>query len=259
VSAAEETVVEAPVAATAALVEVTEAPGEAPVEITDVPAEAPNEIGDAVAEVVSGAEEMAADALAETGAQGAVLGAAVANKVAEAVPSEALDEVAGAADDSGNVNILDAVVKEIQETYSLQDIAKFKEKLEFVEGIGPAYAAKLNAAGINTVLDLLQRGATRKGRLDLAEATGIAGKLILKWVNHADLYRIKGVGSEYADLLEAAGVDTVVELAHRNPANLLNTVLETNKVRSLVRKEPVASQLEDWVTQAKELPRIIQY
>ena len=94
---------------------------------------------------------------------------------------------------------------------------------------------------------------------DLVEATGISGKLILKWVNHADLYRIKGVGSEYADLLEAAGVDTVMELAQRNPANLLPRMLEVNEEKKLVRRTPVQSQVDDWVGQAKTMQRVIQY
>jgi len=110
-----------------------------------------------------------------------------------------------------------------------------------------------------TVLDLLRRGSTRKGRVELVEATGITGKLILKWVNHADLYRIKGVGSEYADLLEAAGVDTVVELAQRNPANLLPKMVAVNEEKKLVRKTPFQSQVDDWVAQAKNLDRMIQY
>jgi predicted flap endonuclease-1-like 5' DNA nuclease len=148
---------------------------------------------------------------------------------------------------------------DIEATFPLEEMAKFKETLEFVEGIGPAYAEKLRAIGVLTVLDLLRRGATRKGRAELAELSGITGKLILKWVNHADLYRIKGVGSEYADLLEAAGVDTVVELANRNPANLLPRMLEVNEEKRLVRRSPVQSQVDEWVAQAKKLSRMIQY
>jgi len=148
---------------------------------------------------------------------------------------------------------------DIEATFPLEEIAKFKEALEFVEGIGPVFAEKLRAIGVLTVLDLLHRGATRNGRAELAELSGITGKLILEWVNHADLYRIKGVGSEYADLLEAAGVDTVVELAHRNPANLLPKMLEVNEAKHLVRRLPVQSQVDDWVAQAKKLSRIVQY
>jgi predicted flap endonuclease-1-like 5' DNA nuclease len=151
------------------------------------------------------------------------------------------------------------VVAQIESRLSLGEMAIFKHKLDYVEGIGPVYAEKLRGIGVMTVLDLLQQGTTRKGRARLAERSGITGTLILKWVNHTDLYRIKGVGAEYADLLEAAGVDTVVELGHRNPANLLQKMLEINEAKHLVRKTPVLSQVTDWVVQAKGLPRIVQY
>jgi predicted flap endonuclease-1-like 5' DNA nuclease len=128
-----------------------------------------------------------------------------------------------------------------------------------VEGIGPVYAEKLEAAGVKTTDDLLERGASAKGRADLESATDIGHELILKWVNRVDLYRIKGIGSEYSDLLEVAGVDTVPELAQRNPANLTETLAEANAARSLVRKLPTAEQVADWVAQAKALPRIVTY
>jgi predicted flap endonuclease-1-like 5' DNA nuclease len=95
--------------------------------------------------------------------------------------------------------------------------------------------------------------------MELAEQAEISGKLILEWVNHVDLYRIKGVGSEYADLLEEAGVDTVVELATRNPANLFQKMIEVNEEKKLVRRTPFQSQVEDWVAQAKQLPRKVMY
>jgi predicted flap endonuclease-1-like 5' DNA nuclease len=151
------------------------------------------------------------------------------------------------------------VVAQIESRLSLGEMAIFKRKLDYVEGIGPVYAGKLREIGVMTVLDLLQQGTTRKGRARLAERSGITGTLILKWVNHTDLYRIKGVGAEYADLLEAAGVDTVVELGHRNPANLLQKMLDINEAKHLVRKTPVLSQVTDWIVQAKGLPRIVQY
>jgi predicted flap endonuclease-1-like 5' DNA nuclease len=128
-----------------------------------------------------------------------------------------------------------------------------------VEGIGPVYAEKLEAAGVKTTDDLLERGASTGGRADLESATGIGHELILKWVNRVDLYRIKGIGSEYSDLLEVAGVDTVPELAQRNPANLTETLAEANAARSLVRKLPTVEQVSDWVTQAKALPRVVTY
>ena len=105
----------------------------------------------------------------------------------------------------------------------------------------------------------MKAGASRKGREEIAEKSGISGKLILKWVNHVDLYRIQGIGSEYADLLEASGVDTVIELAQRNPGNLYAKMTEVNSTRQLVRKLPSAEQVDEWIQQAKELPRMITY
>jgi predicted flap endonuclease-1-like 5' DNA nuclease len=128
-----------------------------------------------------------------------------------------------------------------------------------IEGIGKVYAAKLEAAGISTVESLLERGATPKGRQDLAEQTDIGGKLILEWVNLADLFRIKGIGEEFSDLLEEAGVDTVPELAQRNPENLHSKLVEVNEAKKLVRRVPGLSQVQDWVAQAKELPRVVTY
>ena len=128
-----------------------------------------------------------------------------------------------------------------------------------VEGIGPVYAEKLSMVGINTVGGLLNAGKTPKGRNELAQKTGISSKLILEWVNHADLFRIKGVGSEYADLLEAAGVDTVPELAQRNAANLFDKMVEVNAKKRIVRRVPPKVSVEKWVAQAKELPRVIEY
>lgn len=128
-----------------------------------------------------------------------------------------------------------------------------------IEGVGDAYAQKLKAAGISTTEALLEKGGTPKGRKELAEQTGISDALILRWVNHADLYRIKGVGSEYSELLEAAGVDTVVELAKRNAENLHQKMVEVNEAKKKVRKLPVQSQVSDWVEQAKQLPRAVHY
>ncbi len=128
-----------------------------------------------------------------------------------------------------------------------------------IEGIGEAYAVKFKTVGVTTVEKLLDAGCTPKGRKELAEKTGISEALILKWVNHSDLYRIKGVGSEYSDLLEAAGVDTVVELATRKAENLVAKMQEVNKAKKLVRNLPVLSQVTDWVEQAKKLPRVITY
>jgi predicted flap endonuclease-1-like 5' DNA nuclease len=132
-------------------------------------------------------------------------------------------------------------------------------KIVEIEGIGEAYAKKLQAAGVATAEALLQKGAAPKGRKELAEATGISAAQVLQWVNHVDLFRIKGVGSEYADLLEASGVDTVVELAKRVPENLVAKMTEVNGVKKLVRKLPVLKQVTNWVDQAKALPRAVTY
>jgi predicted flap endonuclease-1-like 5' DNA nuclease len=109
------------------------------------------------------------------------------------------------------------------------------------------------------VAGLLEKGATKKGRSELAEQSGITEKLILKWTNHADLARVKGVGGEYAELLEAAGVDTVPELAQRKPENLLAKMTEVNEEKKLVRRLPTVAQVEGWVEQAKALPRVITH
>jgi predicted flap endonuclease-1-like 5' DNA nuclease len=131
--------------------------------------------------------------------------------------------------------------------------------VEAIEGVGMVYQSKLRDAGIRTVESLLKLGASRKGRRQLAEKTGISEKLILEWVNRADLMRIKGVGEEYSDLLEAAGVDTVRELAVRNPDNLHQAMLEVNQRKHLVRRAPVLVQVQNWISQAKSLPAIITY
>ena len=132
-------------------------------------------------------------------------------------------------------------------------------KLTKIEGIGESYAATLEANGISSIENLLDTCKSRKGRDNLAEKSGISGKLILKWTNRADLARVKGIGGEYADLLEAAGVDTVPELATRKPANLAAKLHEVNDEKKLVRKLPTENQVEGWVAQAKELPRVIEY
>ena len=132
-------------------------------------------------------------------------------------------------------------------------------KLSAIEGIGDIYAAKLDAKGIRGTAGLLKAGATPKGRQELADATGISPALILEWVNHADLFRITGVGEEYADLLEEAGVDTVPELAQRNAENLYAKLKDTNAMKNLVRHLPGQQQVAAWIEQAKVLPRAIEY
>jgi predicted flap endonuclease-1-like 5' DNA nuclease len=128
-----------------------------------------------------------------------------------------------------------------------------------IEGIGPAYAAKLQAVGIRTTEALLQSGRGAEQRKQLAATAGVSDNLILEWVNRADLARIKGIGGQYGDLLENAGVDTVVELSNRVPENLLAKMLEVNKEKNLVNKMPGLKQVKNWVAQAKKLPRVVTY
>ena len=128
-----------------------------------------------------------------------------------------------------------------------------------IEGIADTYSAKLHEAGIGTVEELLSEGSTPAGREQIAEASGIGHERILKWVNHADLFRINGVAGEYAELLEAAGVDTVVELGHRNAEHLTEKLEEVNESKRLVRRVPSLGEVERWIDEAKALPRAVTY
>ena len=127
-------------------------------------------------------------------------------------------------------------------------------RIEDVEGIGPAQSALLTAAGVSSTADLLERAGPRAGRAALAEATGISPKLLLEWVNLADLMRIKGIGEEFSDLLEAAGVDSPAELAQRNAANLAQTFQELDAARpNWIRRLPSQETVEEWIAAAKKL------
>ena len=132
-------------------------------------------------------------------------------------------------------------------------------KIIDIEGVGEAYAEKLTAAGINKVSELLEKCAAAKGRKELAEATGISEKLILRWTNHADLFRINGVGPQFAELLEAAGVDTVKEFRHRVAANLQPKLVEVNEAKNICNRVPAVSEIEKMVAQAKELEPMVTY
>ncbi len=132
-------------------------------------------------------------------------------------------------------------------------------KIIDVEGIGPVYAEKLQAAGIKTTEEYLEKCATPAGRKALAEATEISPKLILKWANHADLFRINGIASQFAELLEAAGVDTVKEFRHRVAANLQPKLVEVNDQKNLCNRVPSVSELEKMIAQAKELEPVLTY
>jgi predicted flap endonuclease-1-like 5' DNA nuclease len=132
-------------------------------------------------------------------------------------------------------------------------------KLIDIEGIGPSNAQKLNNAGVTSIQTLLKQGANPNGRKELAEKSGISEKQILEWVNHADLFRVKGIGGQYSDVLESAGVDTVAELAKRNAENLYQKILEVNEQNHLVRHLPGISQVREWIRRANQLPRVVSY
>ncbi len=133
------------------------------------------------------------------------------------------------------------------------------KSIEAIEGIGPAYGAKLREIGCSSPAKLLKAGADRQGRKQIAERSGISDSIILRCVNMADLFRIKGVATQYAELLEAAGVDTVKELRNRNAANLAEAMKNTNAEKKLVRLVPSLKSVENWVEQAKSLPPVVTY
>ena len=132
-------------------------------------------------------------------------------------------------------------------------------KIIDIEGVGDVYAEKLIAAGINKASELLEKCAAPKGRKELAEATGISEKLILKWANHTDLYRINGVGPQFAELLEAAGVDTVKEFRHRVAENLQPKLAEVNEQKNICNRVPAVSEIQKMIDQAKELEPKVTY
>jgi predicted flap endonuclease-1-like 5' DNA nuclease len=131
--------------------------------------------------------------------------------------------------------------------------------IDAIEGVGHKYATKLRKAGVRTTEALLKIGSTRKGRKGLAETTGLTEHQLLEWVNRADLMRVKGVGEEYSDLLEAAGVDTIKELRRRNPENLLGAMMDVNAKKRLVRRLPTESMVERWVEYAKTLDPLVSH
>jgi uncharacterized membrane protein HdeD (DUF308 family) len=241
---------------------------EAPAEVVAQTSTVVEETGAVVAEAgvdvlgAAGAAAVAGSLVAEKAGTGAEETAAIVEETGAVVEEatqviEAVPEVA----EKASLDVEEVKAVEIPDVVDIPaEQANFlKKEIEYVEGIGPVYGAKLKAVGINSPLDLLRKGATRKGRELIAEASGITITLILKWVNHADLFRLKGVGSEYADLLEAAGVDTVVELAQRNATNLHNKMVATNEEKKLVRQLPSVTQVENWVSEAKLLDRVITY
>lgn len=132
-------------------------------------------------------------------------------------------------------------------------------KVEEIEGIGPAYAAQLREAGVETSDELLERAGPKAGRDAMAASTGISGKLLLAWANACDLMRINGIGAQFSDLLEAAGVDSAAELAQRNPANLAATFGELNAARATTRRAPSEAMVNDWIAQARQLPKVVTH
>lgn len=222
--------------------------GEGEPELTEAPEEETEEIAEEVVEEEDEIEPPEFDEFEEEDRE-EELGEGLAVGSMEESPEEAPEEFEADSEPPGD---------ELVKPHDPIEV-KMRKKLEFVEGIGPAYAQKLGEAGIHTTGKLMVEGVTRTGRQDLAKSTGISERLILEWLNQIDLYRIKGIGSEFADLLEAAGVDTVPELAQRNPENLFQALVNTNQEKRLVRKLPTEEQVREWVEQAKQLPRIIQY
>lgn len=134
-----------------------------------------------------------------------------------------------------------------------------KVKLEEIEGIGPAYAKRLRGAGVKSIKGLLEKGMDPMGRKQIAGAVHTTPRMVLEWVNRADLFRVKGVGEQYSDLLEQAGVDTVVELAKRQPAALFNSLMKVNQSKNLVDKLPTEKQVQAWVKDAKTLKRVVKF
>lgn len=237
---------------------------------TDVADDAAEAVEDVVDETAGGAEDAAEliedkaegahDTVADTAAD-AGDAVSVAVRSGEAVVAGAVAEAVGKdGDDDVDDTDVEGSLEELAEYLrSFGRSSEFTKEIEYVEGIGAVYGQKLRTAGIGTISDLILNGYTRRGRKHISDVTGIAQSLILTWVNHVDLYRIKGVAQEYADLLEQSGVDTVMELAQRNPANLHKRMLEVNEKKSLVRRPPHASEVQSWVEQAKSLRRLIYY
>lgn len=154
---------------------------------------------------------------------------------------------------------IDAMIREGSTYLILSTVEDQMTALSKIEGIGDAYAEKLQSVDVTSIEVLLEKGASAKGRKALAEITGISDALILKWVNRADLFRVKGLGEQYTDLLEKAGVDTVPELAQRKAENLFKKLEEVNVQKNLVKKLPTIDQVAGWIDFAGSLPRVVEY
>ncbi len=232
--------------------------------VVDTAGDMLDDTGDAIGDAVDYVGDKAGDAYEATGdalsGGMAAIGAAVAGVMDDTEDVVSRD---AAAIDAANL-AAEPSPEELRadlENYlrSFGSGSEFRKEIEYIEGIGAVYGQKLRGAGISTVLDLMVNGATRRGRKQISDQSGIAQSSILTWVNHVDLFRVKGVAQEYADLLEQSGVDTVVELAQRNPANLHKRMVDINEQKKLVRRLPHASEVQSWVEQAKNLRRVVHY
>jgi len=240
--------------------------GEAAGDAVDATGEAMSDAGDWVGDRVEDVGAAAGDAVDATGEAMSDAGDWVGDRVEDvgAAAAGAAGAVAGAFDTEERAAPAEPTAAQLRselEEYlrSFGSGSEFRKGVEYIEGIGPAYGQKLRDAGVVTVLDLMVEGATRIGRKHLSDRSGLSTSQILTWVNHVDLFRIKGVAEEYADLLEQSGVDTVVELAQRNPNNLFKRMIDINEQKKLVRRTPHLSDVQSWVVQAKGLKRLVHY
>lgn len=190
------------------------------------------------------------DELEQTRAEVNNLGGQVEHYV---VPEETMDELEDTVEEAEVEDVDDGEVVEVE------TVAGAAAMATAVRSLSDEDAEKLQNADIDQVENLLERAATPKGRQELADELGVDTATVLKWANDLDLARVKGIGIKYSDLLEQAGVDTVPELAQRNPANLTAKLAEVNEEKQLVKEAPSEKQVESWVAQAKELPRVITY
>lgn len=152
-----------------------------------------------------------------------------------------------------------AAAKQVEPAARPKALSLLDRGIEEIEGIGPTYAEKLKNANITTINDLLKTGGTKNGRDTLVKITGASEKTVLKWINRADLFRIKGIGKEYSQLLDVAGVNTVVELSSRNADNLREKLEEVNKEKRIVKQLPSAETIAEWIKHAKKLKRKVEY
>ena len=240
--------------------------GAAAGDAVDATGEAMSDAGDWVGDRVEDVGAAAGDAVDATGEAMSDAGDWVGDRVEDvgAAAAGAAGAVAGAFDTEERAAPAEPTAAQLRselEEYlrSFGSGSEFRKGVEYIEGIGPAYGQKLRDAGVVTVLDLMVEGATRIGRKHLSDRSGLSTSQILTWVNHVDLFRIKGVAEEYADLLEQSGVDTVVELAQRNPNNLFKRMIDINEQKKLVRRTPHLSDVQSWVEQAKGLKRLVHY